>query len=64
MKLAGNIPGTELRLKANLTKQCAVPSRPKRSGNGEGAGRLEAVLRPGTAVAADRLTGQDPVSDE
>ena len=27
VKLAGNIPGTELRLKANLTKQCDLPAR-------------------------------------
>jgi hypothetical protein len=27
LKLAGNIPGTELRLKAKLTKQCDLPAR-------------------------------------
>jgi len=27
LKLAGNIPGTELRLKATLTKQCDLPAR-------------------------------------
>ena len=27
LKLAGNIPGTELSLKADLTKQCDLPAR-------------------------------------
>jgi hypothetical protein len=27
VKLAGNIPGTDLRLKANLTKQAELPAR-------------------------------------
>jgi T3SS negative regulator,GrlR len=27
LKLAGNIPGTELRLKATVTKQCDLPAR-------------------------------------
>jgi hypothetical protein len=27
LKLAGNIPGTDLRLKATLTKQCDLPAR-------------------------------------
>lgn len=27
IKIAGNIPGTELRLKATLTKQCELPAR-------------------------------------
>ena len=27
LKLAGNIPGTDMRLKATLTKQCELPAR-------------------------------------